>query len=329
MNQIDWQAFPKVRVLIIGDVMIDRYLHGQANRISPEAPVPVVLLTKTEDRLGGAANVALNVQSLGATVTLCSCIGQDEGGEAFLQLMHSHQLSATAMLTCKERKTTVKTRIVASAQQLLRVDDEMSTDLNAENEFSLSNTIRQLMQRNAFDVIILQDYNKGVLTPAIITQVLDMAGKLNIPVAVDPKDRNFWHYRGVALFKPNLKEISRQYPHQLEASKASLSAASRFIREQLRNRYTMITLSEKGIYIDDEQESILHPTTPRIIADVSGAGDTVISVAAVALALGLSTQQIALLANLAGGQVCEKPGVVTLNMPVLAQEYTDYIGRSA
>jgi D-glycero-beta-D-manno-heptose-7-phosphate kinase len=325
MKDINWQEFHKVKVLVIGDVMIDRYLQGQVDRISPEAPVPVVLLKHTEDRLGGAANVGLNVQALGASLSLCSCVGQDEGAEALMRLMQAHELSTEAILSVEGRKTTVKTRIMASAQQLLRVDDEMSSDLIPEHEQRLMGVISRQIEQDQYQVIILQDYNKGVLTPAIIRHVLGLATSKGIPVAVDPKDRNFWAYQGVTLFKPNLKEISRQYPEKIDGSISSLQAASRFIRQQLNNRYTMITLSDKGVFIDDEHDNYLQGTTPRTIADVSGAGDTVISVAAVGLALGIPARQLALLANLAGGQVCEKPGVVTVDKAILEQEYEQFI----
>ncbi len=317
-----WSDFERLTVLVVGDVMLDRYLYGSVERISPEAPVPVVQLAGRETRLGGAANVALNVKAMGATPLLCSVIGTDAASEEFLELMRQHELPTEGLLRHPGRPTTAKTRVMAGAQHLLRIDEEITHDLAFNDEQRLLDAALQLLERHAVQVVIFQDYNKGVLTRQVIERLLAEAGRRQIPTAVDPKDRNFWAFKGVSLFKPNLKEIRRQYPGAIQpADLASLQAAAAFIRARLGNYISLITLSDKGIFVEAGDGGCLIPTQPRIIADVSGAGDTVISVASLALALGIAPREMALLANLAGGQVCEKPGVAPLNRKLLEQEY--------
>lgn len=324
MKQL-FEAFGGVKVLIAGDVMVDRYLSGSVSRISPEAPVPVVQLAKVENRLGGAANVALNVRALGAQPFLLSTTGADEAGAVFDRLLPEHGLSAEGILSSRERKTTVKTRILAASQQLLRVDNEDSHDLSATEAGALLDRFRSLLDAHEIKVILLQDYNKGVLSAGVIADMLAEAQRRGIPVAVDPKRQNFWAYRGVALFKPNLKEVRDSVPFAVEPTLSSLRQTSAYLRERLNNRITFITLSDKGIFYDDGAEAAILPTQPRSIADVSGAGDTVISVAALGLALGLSLHDIALLSNLAGGQVCEKVGVAPVDIAQLKKEYADFL----
>lgn len=317
-------------VLVIGDVMLDRYLTGAVSRISPEAPVPVVLQHSMEDRLGGAANVALNIRALGSTAVLCSVVGRDADGETFGRLLPENGISAEGIIYSGERVTTVKTRVVGNSQQMLRIDREHTHDLSAEEtaEF-LKNVMRLLDERN-IRVAILQDYNKGVLTPALIRTLIDTFQKRNILTAVDPKKDNFFAYKGADLFKPNLKEIRDSAPFPVEPTLDSLQRASHFLRETLENRFTMITLSEKGLFLDEPAgEGRIFPTVPRNISDVSGAGDTVVSVAALGLAAGLDTAVIAALSNLAGGQVCEFPGVVPVRRDILAAELNQWLSQNA
>ena len=324
MKQL-FEAFGGLKVLIAGDVMVDRYLSGSVSRISPEAPVPVVQLAKVENRLGGAANVALNVNALGAQPFLLSTLGADEAGAVFDRLLPEHGLRTDGILCSRERKTTVKTRILAASQQLLRVDSEDSHDLSAAEAGALLDRFRSLLDAHEIKVILLQDYNKGVLSAGVIADMLVEAQLRGIPVAVDPKRQNFWAYQGVSLFKPNLKEVRDSVPFAVEPTLASLRQTSAYLRERLNNRITFITLSDKGIFYDDGAEAAILPTQPRSIADVSGAGDTVISVAALGLALGLPLHDIALLSNLAGGQVCEKVGVAPVDIAQLKKEYADFL----
>jgi rfaE bifunctional protein kinase chain/domain len=310
---IEWSRFNRLTALIVGDVMTDRYLIGAADRLSPEAPVPVVQLHREESRLGGAANVALNVQAMGAKPILCSFLGNDVAASEFLELMHTYNLETDCILRSGTRMTTTKTRIMAGTQHLLRVDQEIVNDLSESEENRLLEVYFACLANRNIDIIIFQDYNKGVLTAGVIEVMLQEALRRGIPTAVDPKNKNFWAYRQVDLFKPNFKEIKTQYPGHIEPELRSLLAAAAFIRSKLDNKYALITLSEKGVFIEKAGEGHILPTQARKIADVSGAGDTVISVAGLCLALGLPEIQLAALANLAGGQVCEKPGVAPVN----------------
>lgn len=315
------QQLENHEILILGDVMIDRYLTGSVNRISPEAPVPVVLHQATEDRLGGAANVALNIRALGSTPVLCSVIGRDDAGNQLKNnILRKNNIDGEGLVFSETRCTTVKTRILGNNQQMLRIDSEDTYNLSAEEEESMLTKIRELLATRPIRAIILQDYNKGVLTPGLIEAVIAEAKKAGILTAVDPKKANFFAYRGVDLFKPNLKEIRDSAPFQVQPDLESLRQAASFLNERLENRLTMITLSEKGLFLDNAKEARVYPTVPRNIADVSGAGDTVISIATLALVAGLPMETIATLSNLAGGQVCEFPGVVPVNRDILAAE---------
>ncbi len=316
-----FEDFNGLNVLIAGDVMIDRYITGKVSRISPEAPVPVVQMDQQEDRLGGAANVALNVRALGATPFICSVTGQDENGEKLIDLLPKSGITPDFIVRSGERVTTTKTRIIAQNQHLLRVDKEDNHDLTERESALFLSKVRQLIEGLPVHVMLFQDYNKGVLSPAIIRALINMALEKGIPTAVDPKFRNFWAYQKVSLFKPNLKEIQSQLQEPVLPELASLSAAAGQIRNKLGNRYSMITLSDKGIFIDEAGKSQLIPARPRQIADVCGAGDTVISVAALGLALDMDMKDIATLANMAGGQVCEKVGVAPVDKGALMREY--------
>lgn len=312
-------------VLIIGDVMLDRYLTGSVSRISPEAPVPVVLHHATEDRLGGAANVALNVRALGAVPLLCSVVGQDGDGALLQKILPENDMTVEGILPLPNRRTTVKTRILGNHQQMLRIDTEDTHDLSEEESRLFLKQILRMLDSRPVRVIILQDYNKGVLTPFLIEAVIAEARKRRILTAVDPKKTNFFAYHGVDLFKPNLKEIRDSAPFPVRPDLDSLQQASDFLREKLQNQFTMITLSEKGLYLDGGNGGKIYPTVPRNIADVSGAGDTVISIAALGLAAGLDLEMIAILSNLAGGQVCEFPGVVPVQRDILAHELESFL----
>lgn len=308
-------------VVIVGDVMIDRYLTGSVSRISPEAPVPVVLCQSTHDRLGGAANVALNVQALGGVPLLCGVVGKDADGTIFNeQLLPQNGISAAGMMTSEARRTTVKTRILGNHQQMLRIDSEDTYDLDEQEGQQLLEKVAAMIQQFPVKALILQDYNKGVLTRSVIHRLITLAKQHQVFVAVDPKKANFFEYIGVDLFKPNLKEIRESAPFPVSTDLASLEKAADFLRKKIKNKYTMLTLSEKGLFLKGKSKGNLYPTTARNIADVSGAGDTVISIATMALAAGLDSALVARLSNLAGGQVCELPGVVPVDLNQLKRE---------
>jgi rfaE bifunctional protein kinase chain/domain len=316
-----FEAFDNLNVLIIGDVMVDSYLWGKVSRISPEAPVPIVAVNKKENRLGGAANVALNVQALGATPILCSVVGVDKDGQTFLDLMKAQRLSQKGILKSRDRITTNKTRLIGNNHQLMRVDEEMENDISRTETQQLLRIILYLLKTEKVNVVIFEDYDKGLITPSLITKVVAEARRKKIPVVVDPKKKNFSNYRNVTLFKPNLKELKEGLKWDFDIfNKKQLQQAVASFREKQNIDIALITLSELGIYVDDGEVKKLLPAMIRNVADVSGAGDTVISVAACCLAAGLDTVSTAAITNLAGGQVCEKVGVVPVNRKQLYRE---------
>lgn len=314
-----FDAFNKLRVLVIGDVMIDSYVWGEVQRISPEAPVPVVNVKKKERRLGGAANVALNVQAMGAEPILCSVVGDDNEGSEFVQLLENRSISGKGIIRSRERITTVKERVLAGYQHLLRVDSETVRPLSQMEQRSLIQHIEELME--SCDVIIFEDYDKGTLNADVIEATIQTARKKGIPTVVDPKKMNFMAYRQATLFKPNLKELKEGMKRELEkGNKKQLKAAVADLRATLEVDMLMTTLSEDGVYIDGGKDQHLLPAHLRNISDVSGAGDTVISIAALCLAMKLPPKQIASLSNLGGGLVCEQLGVVPIDKAVLMRE---------
>lgn len=313
-----FNQFGRQKVLVVGDVMIDSYLYGNVERISPEAPVPVVTLKKRVSRLGGASNVALNLKSLGAEVMLCSVIGNDPQSEQFLQLMAEQHLPANALVKSAERITTTKYRIIGNRSQMLRVDEESEQYLNASETRLLCDMLKATFSDFKPTVIILQDYNKGVLSPEIIETVITLSKANNIPVAVDPKKLYFSDYKDVTLFKPNLKELAEGLKLSVDAASVeSLANAAEILHQSQNISQVMITLSEHGVFVsankDGQRENFLIPAFQRDIADVSGAGDTVISVAALCLGAKTDSRLMACMANLAGGLVCENHGVVPVD----------------
>lgn len=313
--------FNQQQILIIGDVMIDAYMWGKVDRISPEAPVPVISITKRENRLGGAANAGLNIRALGAKPVMCALIGDDSKGKVFQNLLKKREMTADGILVSTKRKTTTKTRVISGMQHLLRIDDEQSQPLEPALEQAFIAHLDKLFEQYAFDAIIFEDYDKGNITPAIIQHVVAKAKSLNIPTLVDPKKRNFMDYQGVTLFKPNFKEICEGLKVDLpKGDFVALHDAAELLRSQLQARYVMVTLSELGVYITHNGSYHHMPAEVRDIADVSGAGDTVISVAACCLAAGLEPDKVASISNIAGGLVCEKVGVVPIHKEQLLQE---------
>lgn len=313
------EAFKNKRVLIVGDVMVDAYIIGKTDRLSPEAPVPVVNIERRENRLGGAANVALNVIALGALPMLCSVIGDDAEGKDYLKLMKSNRLDSGGIITSKDRKTTTKTRVLGNHHQLLRIDNEVTNDLSKSENKALITVYKKLVKQ--CDVVILEDYNKGVLNEVNIPQLIQIAKEAGKPIAVDPKHKNFLAYKGVTLFKPNLKEIKEGINSDKNLrQKNHLISAVLELHQVLANTYTMVTLSEDGVMITDHKDFQFIPAHFRNISDVSGAGDTVISVASLCLACGYDMTITAELSNLAGGLVCEETGVVPINLEKLKKE---------
>lgn len=304
------KLFKDKEVLIIGDAMIDAYMWGDIYRMSPEAPVPVVEINKRESRLGGAANVALNIQSLGACPTLFASIGNDHYAETFLNLMKDQNLNINGIQKIKNRPTTVKTRIISDNKHVLRVDEERISEINDDE---ITNSLMQLINNNNYDVIVFEDYNKGLLSKTLISTAIAKAKEKGIPTIVDPKKKNFLAFKGVDLFKPNLKEIKEGLAIDFDVLDPNqLDQAVYTLRNKLNAKGVLLTLSEHGIYYQAEGKTFKEAAHKRNIVDVSGAGDSVVSVAALALACGMDKEQLMRIANLAGGLVCEKVGVVPI-----------------
>jgi D-glycero-beta-D-manno-heptose-7-phosphate kinase len=316
-----FESFNGKHILVIGDVMIDTYLQGKVNRISPEAPVPIVTIEKKERRLGGAANVALNLQALGATPILCSVIGVDYDGEQFLDLMKKQKLNPKLILKSRDRVTTNKTRIIGNNYQMLRVDEEDDYNISIKETDTLLQFISFLILTDPIDAIVFEDYDKGVITARLIQKVVELANKKGIPTIADPKKKNFNNYKGVTLFKPNLKELKEGTKSEINVNnQKDFEKAVNSLRIKLKATTALITLSEKGIYTNSRLVKALIPAHIRNIADVSGAGDTVVSVAALCLACEMHPIAIAAIANLAGGLVCEQVGVMPVNKEALLIE---------
>ena len=307
--------------LVVGDVMVDAYLWGRVDRISPEAPVPVVRIAERSTRLGGAANVALNIRALGATPVVLSVTGADDDGARLLQLFKQLGLPTEGLITSTRRHTTVKTRVISGHQHIVRVDDETDAELDDIDAAALTERASQLFEQRKPDVVILEDYDKGVLTDRTITALIALARQYKVPVAVDPKKRNFFAYTNVDLFKPNLKELREGLKTEIDtADPGNVRAAVIELEARLHNGASLITLSEHGIYAHAGTEEHLLPAHTREIADVSGAGDTVIAVAALCLAQRSGLRELAALSNLAGGLVCEHVGVAPIERAELLAE---------
>lgn len=320
-----FQKFNNLNVVVIGDIMVDSYQWGKVERISPEAPVPICAVTKIENRLGGAGNVALNLKAMGANPILCSVIGEDSNGENLLHLMQQEGMTTDYILQSTDRPTTNKTRIIGNNSQMLRIDNESIETLDRKEETAFLKRIESLFSKMKIDVVIFQDYDKGVITERVITTTTSQANKKNIPITVDPKHRNFSLYKDVTMFKPNLKELKEGLKIEFDKpTQENLENASLLLKDKQRIEKVFITLSEYGVFFADyskkQAKVVLLPANVRKIADVSGAGDTVISVASLCLALDIEPKEIAKISNLAGGLVCEEVGVVPINKDRLYRE---------
>lgn len=311
----------KLKVAVLGDVMLDTYWWGNVERISPEAPVPVVAVSKREKRIGGAGNVALNVQALGAKVAVLSVLGDDEDGIQLIQLLQENNIDTRFILESKKRITTNKIRIISRNQQMMRLDAEITNDLDEADETKLLNQVEKYVTSEKPDVVIIEDYNKGILTKKIITHTIDICNKNNIPTAVDPKRKNFFMYRKATLFKPNLHEVITSLnllPEEI--SEELLTGIHDKLKENLDHDISMITLSEKGIFYGEKNNRNIIPSHRRKIADVSGAGDTVIAVASLVYACTKNIRLASEVANIAGGIVCEEVGTVAIKKETLLEE---------
>jgi rfaE bifunctional protein kinase chain/domain len=327
MPQDIFEKFSRLHVVVVGDVMLDNYRWGDVERISPEAPVPIVSIRKSESRLGGAANVALNCRSLGARVSMASVIGSDDDGTCLLDLLTKEGIDTTLVHQSGERITTTKTRIISRNQQMIRFDAEIKDDLNTKEEHAFIDAVLRYLQIQKPDVLIFEDYNKGVLKENIIQKITGHCKALGIVTAVDPKLNNFLAYKQVDIFKPNLKEVREGLHIGLHAvDEETLGRVHIALKEQLNHDISFITLSEKGVYYHNETEGKILPSYVRNIADVSGAGDTVIAVAAMVYAITRDARLMAAYSNIAGGLVCEEVGVVPVDREKLFAEISRYSG---
>jgi len=301
--------------------MVDSYMWGKVDRISPEAPIPIISINNKDNRLGGAANVGLNLKALGAEPIICAVVGKDSMGDEFKSLIKKDGITDKGIISSEHRPTTVKTRIISQGQQLIRVDEEVTRKLHEEIEHEFIEQVKTIIIDDNPEAIIFQDYDKGVITPVLIEEVVCIARDHDIPVLVDPKKKNFKHYKNVQLFKPNFKELVEGM--KIEANKedvVSIFKAVKKLHDKNHINLVMVTLSEAGIFISDGEHFNTLPAEIRDISDVSGAGDTVISVACLCLIANIDPLDVAAISNIAGGLVCEKVGVVPIDKHQLLDE---------
>ncbi|MGI8597905.1 MAG: bifunctional heptose 7-phosphate kinase/heptose 1-phosphate adenyltransferase [Chitinophagaceae bacterium] len=316
-----FKQFQQIRIGVIGDVMLDTYMWGSVERISPEAPVPVVSLQKKEYRIGGAGNVALNVQSLAAKAFVLSVTGNDEDANKLDSLFDVFKINNSYSLKSKNRITTSKTRVISRNQHMLRLDAEISNDLDKADEKAFIESVEKFIEKEKPDIVILQDYNKGVLTENIIKYVIGKCTKAGILTAVDPKRKNFFEYKNVDLFKPNLKEVKEALNLLFTDVQVSLlKNIHDELTHLLHHKISFITLSDKGVFYKNNGQQMIIPSHLRNISDVSGAGDTVIAVAALVYAATKNVHLMAEMANIAGGLVCEEVGTVAIDKFKLMHE---------
>jgi rfaE bifunctional protein kinase chain/domain len=311
-------AFKGLRILIIGDVMLDSYIWGAIDRISPEAPVPVVRIEKRDFRLGGAANVALNVKSMGGVPLVCALIGKDDAGQKLKNIFKDEGLSVGGLIESPSRPTTIKTRVIANQQHVVRVDEESDSITTGEEEQKLWAVVEKHLP--SVKAVIFEDYDKGCISEALIERIVTRSKELDVPTVVDPKKRNFLSYKDVTLFKPNIRELREGLKIDLDAANENQIREAVAQLSKILNAGVMVTLSEHGVYIDYKGEKLKLPAHQRKIADVSGAGDTVVSICGLCVALGLDARNVAALSNLGGGLVCQHVGVVPINFEELRRE---------
>jgi rfaE bifunctional protein kinase chain/domain len=313
------------RIAVVGDLMLDRYIWGSVSRISPEAPVPVIDMEQEQDRLGGAANVAKNVKSLGGEPVLVGVIGADNSGRRLHEILRETKFSTDGVVVDGERPTTVKTRVIAHSQHVVRIDREMKTDIS----FIIQNKILDCLRRDidSIDGVIIEDYNKGVVVKGLIRQIIDLARQAKKPILIDPKYNNFFEYQNVTLFKPNRKEVEEALGIRLKDGD-SVARAGKSLMEQLHADNVLLTLGEHGMTLFEKDGTVSSiPTMARNVADVSGAGDTVIATLAMALAAGAGMREAATLANFAGGIVCGSVGIVPIEKPELGRYVSDHFNH--
>ncbi len=305
------------RIAVVGDLMLDRYIWGSVNRISPEAPVPVVDLEQEQSRLGGAANVAKNIKSLGGEPLLLGIIGNDNSGKQLLEIVKQSNLPIHGIITDDTRPTTVKTRVIAHNQHVVRIDRENKSYISHTIQVKIIEVLKN--EISEIDGIIIEDYNKGVIVKDLIHKLIDIAFKYNKTITVDPKFNNFFEYKNVTVFKPNRKETEEVMGIRLKEEKDVINAGKTLL-ERLQAKNVLLTRGEQGMSLFESNGNISHvPTKALNVADVSGAGDTVIATLTMSLTSGASIKEAASLANFAGGVVCGYVGIVPIDPNELRQ----------
>lgn len=305
-----FNSFRKKKIAVVGDIMLDKYIFGHVSRISPEYPVPVVDVTHETLRLGGAANVAINVHAMGASTMLLGITGRDDNAEALKRLMHKHGLESPHLFQDPSRPTTCKTRILSQNHHIARVDNESREAIPEAAENFIEEQLREAIDE--LDGVVLQDYNKGVLTPSLIERIISLASSHEVPVFVDPKLESFFSYKGCTVFKPNLAETASSLGITLKNTDRDIEDACKKLKEVLQCEHLVITRSEKGLTTYNERFTHI-PAASLDVADVSGAGDTVIGILSLGVASGLDIETSAQMANLAAGTVCQEVGAVPVN----------------
>ncbi|HPT71522.1 MAG TPA: D-glycero-beta-D-manno-heptose-7-phosphate kinase [Candidatus Cloacimonadota bacterium] len=299
-------GFKKKKILVIGDIMLDHYIHGSVDRISPEAPVPVLEVKREEYRLGGSANVAENLITLGAEVCIIGIVGNDQPGKQILKQLKGKKIDTQGVFVSEERPTTVKTRIIANQQQIVRIDKEKHEDIPSSMEKTILGKVISLI--NTYDAVIMEDYNKGLLTEHMIESIISLCNKSKKLVAVDPQYKHLFAYRNCTVFKPNFSELQKNLGIMIETEDQFQEAVAK-LEERIKAKYLIITRGEKGLTVFSKGSKVVSiPTFAREIFDVSGAGDTVISTLTLGLAAGCDIETAALIANHAAGVVCGKIG---------------------
>jgi rfaE bifunctional protein kinase chain/domain len=323
MNELHsiFESIEKLKVGVIGDVMLDSYIWGQVDRISPEAPVPIVSLHHKEQRIGGAANVGLNCRSLGAEVFIISVLGDDDEAATLEKLLQEKKMDTGYLVRSKSRITTNKTRVLSRNQQMMRLDAEVTHDLNSHDEKIILARLEKLIAQEDPDLLIFEDYNKGVLTEKLIADAITLCKQSGVITAVDPKRKNFFSYKGVDIFKPNLKEVKEALNMLFgDVDLYLLKDIHAELQKILHHKISLITLSDKGIFYQQDEQAAVLPSHLRSIADVSGAGDTVIAVASLVYAATKNVYLMAEIANIAGGLVCEEVGTAAIEKGKLLAE---------
>ena len=317
------ERFSQVRVLVIGDLMLDRYIWGQVERISPEAPVPVVRVTRESLHAGGAGNVAANIRSLGGSVVTCGVIGKDQAGHRLRQELNAIGASTMGILTHRTMTTTSKTRIIAHSQQVVRLDREQNESLNIRIRSQLRRLVQQQVQ--GCDVVVVSDYGKGVIDADLLALLAELREHQRFVYVIDPKRRNYTHYRGATLVKPNKEEAGQAAGLEIR-SEPNLRQAGTHLLDLWQAEAVLVSRGEEGMSLFKRGESVQHfPTTAREIFDVTGAGDTVLATCALALGAGATLEEATILANHAAGIVVGKVGTAT----VTPSEMIDALRKSS